>query len=114
MVWLVLAVAALPFVQPSLRLNYSAHPTGYLFPFTGLVALTAALYMRRRERDIEAFCASGVFILTMLSSVAWGVYPNILIATGDPAYSLTVDQLRRRAPMGYRLVRPGFSLGSAW
>jgi cytochrome d ubiquinol oxidase subunit II len=29
-------------------------------------------------------------ILAMLAGTAWGSYPNILIATTDPAYSLTV------------------------
>ena len=31
-----------------------------------------------------------LFILAMLGSVAWGCYPNILIATTGPANSLTI------------------------
>ena len=48
------------------------------------------LVFRRRQRDVAAFMASSLFIAAMLGSVAWGCYPNILIATNDPAHSLTV------------------------
>jgi cytochrome bd ubiquinol oxidase subunit II len=84
-------LATIPFVQPTLRLNYAVHPIGYVFPFLGITALAAALQFRRRERDLAAFGASSLFILAMLISTAWGIYPNILIATTDPANSLTVS-----------------------
>jgi cytochrome d ubiquinol oxidase subunit II len=85
-----LAVTAVPFVQPSFRLNYDAHPIGYVFPFIGLVALVVSLGLRRRNGDAGSFYATSVMILSMLASTAWGSYPNILIATNDPANSLTV------------------------
>jgi cytochrome d ubiquinol oxidase subunit II len=85
-----LAMTAVPFVQPSFRLNYAAHPIGYVFPLVGLVALMAALGLRRRDRDAGAFYATSLMILAMLAGAAWGSYPNILIATNDPANSLTV------------------------
>lgn len=86
-----LVFAAIPFVQPTLRLNYAAHSIGYVFPFLGITALAAALHFRRRDRDVAAFGASSLFILAMLASTAWGSYPNILIATTDPAHSLTIS-----------------------
>jgi cytochrome bd ubiquinol oxidase subunit II len=86
----ILVFATIPFVQPSFRLNYAAHPIGYVFPFTGIAALAAALQFRRRDGDVAAFGASSLFILAMLASTAWGSYPNILIATTDPANSLTI------------------------
>lgn len=85
-----LAVIAVPFVQPSFHLNYAAHPIGCVFPLIGLAALVAALGLRRRDRDEGAFYATCFLILSMLASTAWGSYPNILIATNDPANSLTV------------------------
>lgn len=86
----VLVLATIPFVQPSFRLNYAAHPVGYVFPSIGVAALAAALEFRRRDRDPAAFAASSLFIVAMLASTAWGSYPNILIATTDPANSLTI------------------------
>jgi len=85
-----LAVSAVPFVQPSFRLNYAAHPIGCVFPLIGLAALVAALGLRRHDRDAGAFYATCLLILSMLASTAWGSYPNILIATNNPANSLTV------------------------
>jgi cytochrome d ubiquinol oxidase subunit II len=85
-----LTLTAVPFVQPSFRLNYTAHPIGYIFPFVGLTALVAALGLRRRDWDTGAFYATSLMILAMLASTAWGSYPNILIATNNPAHSLTV------------------------
>lgn len=93
--WLVLGSAvlvrlAITFVQPNLRLNYTAHPLGYIFPLGGAIALVATLVLRRRQRDVAAFMTSSLFILAMLGSVAWGCYPNILVATTDPANGLTI------------------------
>jgi cytochrome bd ubiquinol oxidase subunit II len=93
--WLALGSAVLvrlgiTFVQPNLRLNYIAHPVGYIFPIGGAIALIATLVLRRRQRDVAAFMTSSLFILAMLGSFAWGCYPNILIATKDPANSLTI------------------------
>jgi cytochrome d ubiquinol oxidase subunit II len=85
-----LAVLVLPVVQPILRANYDAHPAGYAFPLGGSLALAGAMVLRRLHRDAQAFAASSLCILSFLGSVAWGMYPHILIATTDPAGSLTV------------------------
>lgn len=85
----ILAILALLYVQPELHLNYASRPIGYLLPTTGLLALGGALYFRRRQYDIAAFLASSLFILAMLGSAAWGMYPDILVSTTDPTLSLT-------------------------
>ncbi len=85
-----LAIFAIPFVQPALRLNYTAHPLGYLLTVIGMFSLIGTMVLRRGQRDVAAFTTSSLFILVMLGSVAWGCYPNILIATTDPANSLTI------------------------
>jgi cytochrome d ubiquinol oxidase subunit II len=86
----VIVLAAVPFVQPSFHFNYETHPIGAVFPLLGMTALAATLALRRRERDAESFYASCLLILALLASTAWGLYPNILIATTDPSHSLTV------------------------
>jgi len=86
----VATLAAISYVQPAFRVQYSLHPIGYLFPTVGLAALAAALQFRRRDRDLAAFCASSLFILAMLAATAWGSYPNLLISTTDRDTSLTI------------------------
>jgi cytochrome d ubiquinol oxidase subunit II len=85
-----LTILAVPFVQPNLRFNFAGHPVEYLVLLTGLLALAGTLYLRKRQCDIATFCASSLFILSMLGSVAFGMYPHILVSTTDPAFSLTV------------------------
>lgn len=85
-----LVLPALSVVQPSFRLNYDAHPIGYGLPLIGLAALAALLVFRSRDQDVAAFLSSSVLLLGLLAGTAWGSYPNILIATTDPSYSLTI------------------------
>jgi cytochrome d ubiquinol oxidase subunit II len=85
-----LATTAVTYVQPSFRHNYAAHPIGYVFLLLGMASLVAALELRRRDWDLSACCATSLLIVSMTASTAWGAYPNILIATNDPAHSLTV------------------------
>jgi len=109
----VLVLATVPFVQPTFRLNYAAHPVGYVFPSLGVAALAAALHFRRRDGDAAAFGASSLFILAMLASTAWGSYPNILIATTGPANSLTITNATAGAygmQVGLWWFLVGFSL----
>src|SRR2546427_13310629 len=93
-------------VQPILRFNYTAHPVGYIFPVGGAIALVGTLVLRRRQRDVAAFMTSSLFILAMLGSVARGCYPNILIATTEPANSLTIFNAATRAH--------GLQAGAVW
>lgn len=85
-----IAMFAIPLIQPIPQLNYTAHPLGYLLTMIGAFALIGTMVLRRGQHDVAAFTASSLFILAMLGSVAWGCYPNILIATTDPANSLTI------------------------
>jgi cytochrome d ubiquinol oxidase subunit II len=86
----ILAVAAIPLVQPALRQNYDANTWGYVFPTLALAALMGMLWYRRRQRDLLAFMASSIYIGSLLSSAVWGLFPNILIGTQDQAFSLTI------------------------
>lgn len=86
----VAAVAALPFVQPALWQRYAAHPVGSVLPLTAAGALVTAWYCRRSRWDGAVFLSWSLFILGSLGSVAWGLFPNLLMATEDPSYSLTI------------------------
>jgi cytochrome d ubiquinol oxidase subunit II len=113
--WIVLfsgiaATATLPFVQPALWDSYHAHPGGYVLPLTALGALLAALYFRRCRRDGVVFFSWSLFILGILGSVAWGLFPNLLIAIEDPTYSLTIYN-SAASSYGLRVGLVWFSIG---
>jgi cytochrome d ubiquinol oxidase subunit II len=84
------AIPTVPSVQPFLWHRYDAHPVGLVLPLTAVVALITALYGRRRRWDGAVFFSWILFILGTLGSAAWGLFPNLLIATEDPTYSLTI------------------------
>ncbi len=100
-------LTAIQFVQPALRDNYAAHPTGYVLPLAALLAMGALFFLRR---DGEAFAASSLLIAALLGSAAWGLYPNLLLATSDPAYSLTIRNASA-GPYGLQVGLVWFSVG---
>ena len=104
------SLLAIPVVQPGLRRNYDAHPIGYLLPLIAVGALAGLFYCRRRLHDTAAFLASSLLILGLLGSTAWGLFPNLLISTVDPAYSLTVANAAA-SPAGLRTAFVWFLVG---
>jgi cytochrome d ubiquinol oxidase subunit II len=96
-------------LQPVLIENYGAHPFGIVFPLVALLGLMGMLYYRRQARDVITFVSTGLFILALLASVAFGLYPNLLTATTDPAYSLTVGNAAA-APQALRIAMLWFAV----
>lgn len=99
-----------PVVQPVLRHNYDAFPLGYVFPLGALLAWVGLILFQRARREGAAFAASSLFIAGLLGSAAWGLYPNLLLATTDPAYSLTI-QAAAASPYGLRVGLWWWSIG---
>jgi cytochrome d ubiquinol oxidase subunit II len=77
----------------SLRLGmfarFNAVPWGYVFPLLAVGGLVGMGYALTRGGERAAFAASSAYIVGMLSSTAFGLYPNLLPAV-NPAHSLTV------------------------
>lgn len=65
-------------------------PWGYIFPAFALGGLLGMGYFSLKGRDWPAFICSGLFIVGMISSTAFALYPNVLPAV-DPANSLTIQ-----------------------
>ncbi len=86
----IVALVSASSIRPEIWANYSSHPLGYVFPLVGTVGLAGALYYNRVRKDLFAFLSSSMFIVGMLASTAYGLYPNVLPASTDPKFSLTV------------------------
>ena len=89
-------------VQPHLRASYAERPWGYIFPFLALVGLVGMRMLDGHREGMEAFLCSCLFLLAMLVSAAFGLYPYVLPSNGDPAFSLTVANAAA-APYGLRV-----------
>jgi cytochrome d ubiquinol oxidase subunit II len=77
-------------IQPHLQASFEARPWGCVFPILALIGLVGASIMNSRLRELGAFLCSCLFIIGMLTSAAFGVYPYVLPSNSDPALSLTV------------------------
>lgn len=89
-----LFMLVLPFatykVQPIFLDNYSIYPAGFLLPVLTGLALLAMFITRSKENDGMAFAASAAFIVLLMLSVAFSIYPNMLISTIHSMHNLTI------------------------
>jgi cytochrome d ubiquinol oxidase subunit II len=77
-------------IQPHLRESFGLRPWGYIFPLLALVGLVGIQGTNSSRKGLEAFLSSCLFILGMLTSAAFGVYPYLLPSTPNPSLGLTI------------------------
>jgi cytochrome d ubiquinol oxidase subunit II len=81
------AITALSFrVQPHLLDRFTHAPAGFVFPALAVAGLLVA----RLANETIAFIGSCAYLLGMLLSVAWGLYPFVLPSNLLPHSGLTV------------------------
>jgi cytochrome d ubiquinol oxidase subunit II len=90
-------------IQPHLSQSFNGHPWGYVFP---LLAVAGLIGMRAMKGSLTRFLASCLFIIGMLTSAAFGVYPYVLPSNTDPQLGLTIYNAAA-APYGLKV-------GLAW
>jgi cytochrome d ubiquinol oxidase subunit II len=93
-------------VQPHVPQRLSDRPWGLLFPLLALAGLFGIPLFLSRRNDLAAFLSSCAYIVGMLTSVAFGIYPFVLPANTDPAYALTVHNAAAAAT--------GLRIGLIW
>ena len=76
-------------VQPQLAASLAAHPLGLVLPMIAIVALASVRVFVKRRRARRAFFGSSVYLAAMIGSAAQSLYPYVLPATTNPAWSLT-------------------------
>ncbi len=117
----VLATVAVTLVtfrlQPQVPARLSAAPWGVVFPALAVAGLVLAWVFERKGQERGAFLASCAYLLGMLTSVAFGVYPYMLPSNVDPARSLDIHNAAAGAyGLGVGLVWfvPGMLLVTAY
>ena len=87
-----LSVVATPvtfWIRRSMLTRFNDHPYGYILPILAIAGIVVAGYGILNQRDGWSLVGSGAFILGMLTSTAFGLYPTVLPAV-DSANSLTI------------------------
>ena len=93
-------------VQPQVRANLAEHWWGWAFPTVAVAGWVGARWFLRGASATRAFLSSCAYLVGMLTSVAFGVFPYVLPAITDPAHGLTVYNAAA-APYG-------LSVGLVW
>jgi cytochrome bd ubiquinol oxidase subunit II len=71
-------------------MRFRVHPFGFVFPLLAIVGLLGVKRSLRAKQEAFAFAASCAYIIGMLTSVAFTLYPDVLPATTGLANNLTV------------------------
>lgn len=101
-------------IQPLVPSSFAARPWGYVLPLIAMLGLAAAYDARAQQR---AFLGSCIFLLGMIASVAFGIYPNVLPALDNGGSSLTIYNTATGSyGLGIGLVWwiPGMALATAY
>lgn len=77
-------------IRPQMLDNYKTHAAALIIPVVVLLSWIAMIYSNAHRNDKAAFLASSTFIAAMLAGAAFALYPNVLPASTDSAYSLTI------------------------
>jgi cytochrome d ubiquinol oxidase subunit II len=102
-----LAITAASFaIQPHLSERFAEAPWGVVFPLIAVSGLAGVFLCKAPDAELPAFLSSCAYLIGLLTSAAFGVYPLLLPASGDPALSITIHNA---AAGSY-----GLHIGLAW
>ena len=93
-------------VQPHVLQQLNDRPWGLIFPLLTIGGLIAIPYYMSRGRDLASFLSSCAYLVGVLTSAAFGIYPYVLPANTDPAFALTVHNAAA--------AESGLRIGLAW
>ena len=85
----IIATVATFYLRPGMLSDFAERPYGLVLPLLALGGLAGMGYFNFKERDRAAFLTSSAYILGMLTSTVFAIYPEVLPAV-DPANSLTI------------------------
>ena len=94
------------YIQPRLMQRFVTEPWGFIFPVLALAGIFGMRILSARERDRDAFLSSCLYLVGMLTSAAFSVFPQVLPSNLNQAQSLTV----------YNAAAPeyGLKIGLVW
>ena len=94
------AIAFLSFrLQPNLNTQFEQRPWGYVFPLLVILGLAGMYVCSDRHRDLATFLASCLYLVGMLTSATFGLYPYVLPSNVEPETALTMSNAAA-APYG--------------
>lgn len=74
----------------NLYANYISTPELLVFPILAVISLILIQIMLKGDKLLLAWCCSAVFIISVTFFGVLGMFPNLVISSIDPTYSVTV------------------------
>ena len=93
-------------LQPNIHRQFSTHAWGHVFPALAIAGLAGMRVWSARKQDLRAFLSSCLYLVGMLTSTVFGVFPYVLPSSSSPETALTVTNAA--AP------EYGLYIGLAW
>lgn len=115
--WLVVALTVVVTLTsfnllPQHMQSFRIHPWGLVFPVIAIAELLGIKWFTRTRREGSAFLASCAYIVGILTSVAFSLYPNLLPASTNPTLGLTIAN-SRAADYGLKIGLVWWVIGMA-
>ncbi|HVB56048.1 MAG TPA: cytochrome d ubiquinol oxidase subunit II [Candidatus Acidoferrales bacterium] len=79
---------------PQLLVGFRVHPWGFLFPVAAVAGLLGIQWFAHAKAEGMAFGASCLYLVGMLTSVAFSLYPSVLPSSTNPLLGLTVSNAK--------------------
>lgn len=92
-------------IQPRVAANLLERPWGFVFPAIAIAGLLGVVRFAGRD-EMKGFLSSCAYIVGMLTSAAFGIFPSVLPSSADPALSLTIQNTAA--------AQYGLTVGLAW
>ena len=70
--------------------NFVNHPVWFVFPFLALISFALIPRLMHKNKFFGGFILSAITLMSLVVMVGVGIFPNLLIASNNPALSLTV------------------------
>lgn len=88
---LTLAVTLISFqMLPQLFENFRLHPWGVVFPILAIIGLLGIQWFNHTRQEAKSFLSSCAYLIGMLTSVTFSLYPNVLPSSLNPSAALTI------------------------
>jgi cytochrome d ubiquinol oxidase subunit II len=77
-------------IHPQLWKNYIRFPVLWIIPVLTLGAIVLIGVLSKRDQTLKAFICSGLSIAGLMGMCGAGLFPNLVPALNNPAWSLTI------------------------
>jgi cytochrome d ubiquinol oxidase subunit II len=79
-------------VRPQSLDNYYNYPITFIVPVGVVASLAGVWFFNRKQRHLNAFLSSCLYLFFMLAGACWALYPTLLPATTGAEYDITLSR----------------------